>query len=75
MADPVFWSGGSSGVLTPGGPSPKFAQNGGFPIKLPENCMILKKILGARGAGPPGSACRVPTGVGGKDKDDTYLTP
>ena len=38
---------GASGVLTPvGGLSPKFAQNGGFPLKLPENCMILKKSWG-----------------------------
>ena len=34
--------------------SPKFAQNRGFPLKLPENCMILNKSLGAR-APPPGS--------------------
>ncbi len=33
--------------------SPKFAQNRGFPLKLPENCMILNKSLGAR-APPPG---------------------
>ena len=26
-----------------GGLSPKFAQNGVFPLKLPENCMIEKK--------------------------------
>ena len=56
-ADPGFWSGaaefwpqkaGGGGAL-----SPKFAQNRGFPLKLPENCMI-KQNLGARG--PPGSA-------------------
>ncbi len=32
--------------------SPQFAQNKGFPLKLPENCMILKKS-GARGAQAP----------------------
>ncbi len=34
-----------------GAPEPKFVQNMGFPLKLPENCMILKKFL-ARGPGP-----------------------
>ena len=35
---------------------PKFAQNIWvfFPSKLPENCMILNKIFGARGPGPQG---------------------
>ncbi len=47
---------GASGVLTPRGcPSPTFAQNRGFPLKLPE--IDFEEILGARGApGPPGSA-------------------
>ena len=39
--------------------SPKFAQNRGFPLKLPENCMILKKSWAASGLssqGPPHSA-------------------
>ncbi len=41
----VKGGGGSSGVLTP-----KFAQNRGFALKLPENCMISKKkkIIGGR---------------------------
>ncbi len=34
--------------------SPKFAQNMGFPLKLPENCMILNKSWGQGGPGPPG---------------------
>ena len=35
------------------GPEPKnFLKIGVFPLKLPENCMISKKILEARGAGP-----------------------
>ncbi len=56
-----FWSGRPSRVLTSrgGALSPNFAQNGGFPLTLPGNCMILKKILGARGnpapQSPPGS--------------------
>ncbi len=33
--------------------SPRFAQNRGFPLKLPENCMILEKMLGARWGPPP----------------------
>ncbi len=50
-ADPGFWSGGPSGVLTPRRAlSPKCAQNRFFPLKLPENCMI-KKNLGAKGGG------------------------
>ena len=32
--------------------TPKFAQNRGFPLKLPENCIILKKIWGVRGQAP-----------------------
>ncbi len=34
--------------------SSKFAQNRGFPLKLPENCMILKKswMQGGGGSGP-----------------------
>ncbi len=48
VADPRFWSGGPSGVLTTGGGAePKI---GVFPLKLSENCMILR----VRGAGPPG---------------------
>ena len=45
-ADPGFWSGGASGVLT------QFAQHWGFPLKLPENCMIKKKSWGQGGTGP-----------------------
>ncbi len=60
-ADAGFWSGGPSGVLTPvEALSPKFAQNRGFPLKLPE-------ILRARGPGPqgpPGSGSGQP---GGRD--------
>ena len=53
-ADPGFWSGGPSGVLTPGGVLwSQFAQNWGFSLILPE-------ILGARGVtGPPRSASGV----------------
>ena len=32
--------------------SPKFAQIGGFPLTLPENCMIFKKSWGQGGLGP-----------------------
>ncbi len=35
--------------------SPKFAPNRGFPLKLPANCIVLKKILGERGLGLQGS--------------------
>ncbi len=53
--DPRFWSEGPSGVLTlVGAMNPKFAWNRGFPLKLPENCMILKKSWGQGGPGPPG---------------------
>ncbi len=53
--DPGFWSGGPSGILTPrGAPSPKFAQNRGCPLKLPENYMILKKSWGQGLPGPQG---------------------
>ncbi len=49
MADPGFWSGGPS--FDPRGAlSPKVAQNRGFPLKLPENCMILKKSLAIPGS-------------------------
>ncbi len=37
-----FWPQGRGAL------SPKFAQNRVFTLKLPENCMILKKFLGAR---------------------------
>ncbi len=48
------WGGrAGSRILVRGGLSPKFAQNRGFPLQLPENCMILKKKLGARGARAP----------------------
>ena len=38
--------------------SPQFAANMGFPLKLPQNCMILKTSWGqgGRAPGPPGSA-------------------
>ena len=54
-ADPGFGQGG----LAEFGPQGGWAQNllkiGGFPSKLPENCMILKKYWGQGGeAGPPG---------------------
>ncbi len=48
---------GPSVVLTPrgGALSPKYARNKGFPLKLPENCMILKISWGQGcGPGPPG---------------------
>ncbi len=48
---------GGSGVFTLTGQG-HWAQHlltiGFFRLKLPENCMILKKSLGARGVGPPG---------------------
>ncbi len=45
-----FGQGGASRVLTPKGAlKPKFAENRGFPLKLPENCMILKKYWGQGG--------------------------
>ncbi len=49
---------GPSRVLTKGGGalSPNIAQNRGFPLKFPENCMILKKSWGQGGLGPSGSA-------------------
>ncbi len=52
-ADPGFWSEGSQQRFDPkGGPEKKKCENKGFPLKLPENCMILKKS-GARGAQAP----------------------
>ena len=54
-ADPGFWSGGPRRVLTPRGPwAHNLLKIRVFPLKLPENCMILKKSLGQRGPGPPG---------------------
>ncbi len=44
-ADPGFWSGGPSRVLTPGGLSPKFAQRGYFCLKMHD----FGKILGVPG--------------------------
>ena len=56
-ADPGFWSGGPSRVLTQGALSPNFTQSRAFSLKLFENCMILKnKSWGAGPQGPPGSA-------------------
>ncbi len=52
-ADPGFWSGGQWSFDQKGGLSPKFAQNRAFPLKLPKNCMILKKSWGQGGLGPP----------------------
>ncbi len=41
--------------MTPwGGLSPKFAQNRGFSLKIARKLHVLKKILWARGGGPPG---------------------
>ena len=49
-----FWSRGANGFLTPGGGvNPKFAQNRGFPLKLPENFMILKNKSWAKGGSGP----------------------
>ena len=63
-ADPGFWSGVPSRVLTPEGAlSLKFAQNRGFPLKLSKNCMILNKSWGQgedRVPSPPGSASEFP---------------
>ncbi len=51
--DPGFWSRGPSRVLTQGwGPEPKMCSNMCFLWKLPENCFIVKRILGAGGLGP-----------------------
>ncbi len=45
---------GASGVMTlRGGPEPNnLLKIGDFPLKLPENCMILKKSWGQGGAAP-----------------------
>ena len=48
---------GASRVLTPTGTlSPKFAQNRCFSLKIACKLHDFEEILGARGAGPPGSA-------------------
>ncbi len=53
-ADPEFWS--AEFWPQRGGPEPNICSKQGFPpLKLPENCMILKRILRARGAGPQGA--------------------
>ncbi len=52
-ADPGYGSGGQKSFDPPlGALSPKFAQNRGFPLKLPENCMIIKTSWGQGGPGP-----------------------
>ena len=53
-ADPGFWSGGPSRVLTQGALSPKFAQNRVFSVKIAWKLHDFEEILGARGHGPPG---------------------
>ncbi len=53
-ADPGFWSGWPSRVLTPEG-VPNLLKIRVFSLKLLENCIILTKNLGARGGlGPQG---------------------
>ena len=49
-ADPGFWSGGPSDVLTPGGPEPEICS------KLPESCMMLKNTGGKGGPGSVSAA-------------------
>ena len=44
-----FGQEGPNPVLTPGGLNPFLLIIGVFPFKLPEHCMILKKILEASG--------------------------
>ncbi len=41
--DPGFWWGAQRRFDPRGALSPQFAQNRGFPEKIPENCMILDK--------------------------------
>ena len=59
-ADAGFWSEGPVEFWPQRvGLNPKFAQNRGFPLKLPENFMTLKTSWGvwsSRPPGPPGSA-------------------
>ncbi len=63
-ADPGFWSGGPSGVLSAeggGGLSPKFAQNRGFSLKIMWKLYDFEQKSWGHGGpwppGPPGSAC------------------
>ncbi len=47
-----------------GDPNRKFAQNRGFfPLKLPENCMIVEKILDAGGGADPQGPLDPPVGL------------
>ena len=52
--DPGFWSGGVSVVLSPRGTlSPKFAQNGGFLLKIAWKLHDFEELLVVRGARAP----------------------
>ncbi len=67
-ADPGFLVRGALWSFDPkgGGLSLKFSPNRGFPWKLPENYMILKKCWGQGGPGPkgpPGSASALTQGA------------
>ena len=54
-ADPGFWSGGQQSFDPKGWPwAQTLLKIGGFPLKLPENCMIKKKSWGQGGPGPQG---------------------
>ncbi len=56
-----FWPGGPAVFWPPGGAlSPKFPQIGGFPLTLPENCMILKNSGGPGPQDPSRSASEPP---------------
>ncbi len=50
-----IWSGQPSSLEPKGGdPEPNICSKLGFSLKLPENCMILKKSWGQGGPGPQG---------------------
>ena len=68
-ADPGFWLGGASRILTRrGGPEPKICSNRGFSFKIPWKLHDFEEILGARGPGaqfwkqsPPTSFSSLPS--------------
>ena len=51
-ANPGFGSGGPAEFCPQGGSEPAICQNRGFPLKLRQNCMLLKKSWGQGGPGP-----------------------
>ena len=53
-----FGQGGQQSFDPKGALSPTFAHNRGFPLKMPQRCMIIKN-LGGQG-GPPGSTSEEP---------------